>query len=94
MTVPSVERPGEPGHFCVKSAGHGYRTHACGCGPWPIKGQISTTPTGIPIIDCDTCGHRHPVSRDHCPKCGMAHLFDCQPSTPTDYDTDLFGGVA
>lgn len=58
----------------------------------------STTPTGIPIIDCDECHHRHPVTREHCPKCGLAHLFDCAPepapNDPGDYDSDLFGGAA
>ena len=34
-----------------------------------------TTPTGIEIIDCDQCGHRHPVTREHCPTCGKASLF-------------------
>lgn len=37
--------------------------------------MTATTPTGIPIIDCDTCGHRHPVTRVHCPVCGLATLF-------------------
>lgn len=37
-----------------------------------------TTPTGIPITTCDTCGHTHPVTRVHCRDCGRAHLFgDC-----------------
>lgn len=34
-----------------------------------------TTPTGIPIVDCETCGKRHPETRVHCPVCGMANLF-------------------
>lgn len=33
------------------------------------------TPTGIPIIDCATCGRRHPETRRHCPICGIASLF-------------------
>lgn len=35
----------------------------------------TTTPTGIPIVDCLTCGRRHPVTRRHCPVCGLASLF-------------------
>ena len=35
----------------------------------------TTTPTGIPIIDCDTCGYRHPATRSHCPYCTGPHLF-------------------
>jgi len=34
-----------------------------------------TTPTGVPVIDCEECGRRHPVGRDHCPTCGAATLF-------------------
>lgn len=34
-----------------------------------------TTRTGIPIIDCDECGHRHPETRKHCEACGLATLF-------------------
>ena len=34
-----------------------------------------TTPTGIEIIGYDQCGHRHPVTREHCPTCGKASLF-------------------
>ena len=34
-----------------------------------------TTPTGIPITTCPTCEHPHPVTRSHCPVCGLAHLF-------------------
>lgn len=26
--------------------------------------SCESTPTGIPIIDCETCGHRHPESRE------------------------------
>lgn len=36
---------------------------------------MSTTPTGIPIRDCDTCGYRHPITRKHCTICGRATLF-------------------
>lgn len=42
---------------------------------------MTTTPTGIPIRDCETCGHRHPVSRDHCAICGRASLF-CHQEDP------------
>lgn len=34
------------------------------------------TPTGIPIIDCGQCGHRHPSQRPHCGVCGLATLFN------------------
>lgn len=37
-----------------------------------------TTPMGVPVIDCDVCGKRHPATRQHCPTCGMAHLFRCR----------------
>ena len=33
-----------------------------------------STPTGIEIIDCDQCGHRHPVTREHCPTCVLRTL--------------------
>ncbi len=36
---------------------------------------MATTPTGIPISLCETCGHRHPISRKHCPVCGLALIF-------------------
>ena len=38
---------------------------------------MTTTPTGVPIIDCPTCGHRHPIIREHCSGCGLATLFPC-----------------
>lgn len=34
-----------------------------------------TTPTGIAIIDCPACHHRHPANRDHCADCGRASVF-------------------
>lgn len=34
-----------------------------------------TTQTGIPVIDCNECGHRHPETRKHCATCGLATLF-------------------
>lgn len=37
-----------------------------------------TTPTGAPITDCGTCNRRHPVTRQHCPTCGLATLFNHQ----------------
>lgn len=37
--------------------------------------MTETTQTGIPIIDCEQCGHRHPVTRNHCAICGLATLF-------------------
>ena len=36
---------------------------------------VETTPTGIPIEDCKTCGRRHPATREHCVECGAASLF-------------------
>ena len=36
---------------------------------------MTATPTGIPIIDCPECGHRHPANREHCAGCGKASLF-------------------
>lgn len=33
------------------------------------------TQTGIPIIDCGTCGTRHPETRTHCETCGKPSLF-------------------
>ena len=37
--------------------------------------MIGNTQTGIPIVDCDECGKRHPVTRKHCENCGLATLF-------------------
>ena len=37
---------------------------------------MNETPTGIRIIDCDTCGYRHPEQRPHCAVCGLATLFN------------------
>lgn len=34
-----------------------------------------TTPTGIRIERCGTCGHEHPVTRQHCTGCGIASVF-------------------
>lgn len=36
---------------------------------------MTTTPTGVPIRDCNECGHRHPITRKHCTICGRATLF-------------------
>lgn len=33
------------------------------------------TPTGIEIAPCGVCGKTHPVTRAHCPVCGLATLF-------------------
>lgn len=40
-----------------------------------------TTPTGIPIRDCQECGRAHPITRPHCPGCGLALAF------PHDHET-------
>lgn len=37
--------------------------------------MTETTPTGIPIDDCDHCGRMHPVGREHCVSCGRASAF-------------------
>jgi len=34
-----------------------------------------TTPTGIPVTKCDTCGREHPVTRRHCQVCGVPSIF-------------------
>ena len=36
---------------------------------------MSTTQTGIPIIECSVCGWTHPETREHCTYCGLATLF-------------------
>lgn len=36
---------------------------------------MSTTPTGIPIIECSECGWSHPSNRVHCGRCGKASAF-------------------
>jgi uncharacterized OB-fold protein len=40
---------------------------------------MTTTPTGILIDRCDTCGLTHPVSRKHCPVCNSPSFFCHQP---------------
>jgi hypothetical protein len=41
----------------------------------PMSTSRATTPTGVPIEDCDNCGRRHPVTRSHCGTCGSAAFF-------------------
>lgn len=36
---------------------------------------MSTTPTGIPIIDCEVCDKTHPETREHCGNCGNPSAF-------------------
>ena len=36
---------------------------------------MTTTQTGIPIIDCTACGRHHPATRAHCTTCGSPSLF-------------------
>lgn len=36
---------------------------------------MTTTPTGIPVTACTTCGKTHPVTRRHCAVCGSASVF-------------------
>lgn len=38
---------------------------------------MTTTPTGVPIVDCPSCGRRHPITREHCDQCGMPTTFPC-----------------
>ena len=37
--------------------------------------MTETTQTGIPFIDCEECGKRHPAGRSHCAICGTFSLF-------------------
>lgn len=37
--------------------------------------MTETTQTGIPIIDCEKCSTRHPVTREHCITCGKPSRF-------------------
>ena len=44
-----------------------------------------TTQTGIPVVDCDQCGMRHPATRQHCARCGEGHIFiDSACSVPVE----------
>ncbi|QXB43549.1 hypothetical protein [Jonesia denitrificans] len=36
---------------------------------------MTSTPTGVPIIQCGTCNRTHPQGRAHCTQCGRASLF-------------------
>ncbi len=36
---------------------------------------MTTTPTGIPITQCETCGIEHPITRNHCTDCGKPSMF-------------------
>lgn len=36
---------------------------------------MSTTQTGVPIIDCKVCGRKHPENRTHCTECNRPSLF-------------------
>lgn len=36
---------------------------------------MSTTPSGIPIIECSECVWSHPRNRAHCDRCGKASAF-------------------
>lgn len=50
---------------------------------------MSTTQTGIPIQDCLHCGYRHPVTRRHCPACGLATLFGHEGCTSDPEQLDM-----
>ena len=50
---------------------------------------MTTTQTGIPIQDCPHCGHQHPVTRRHCPSCGLATLFGHEECTRPPIQTAL-----
>lgn len=41
---------------------------------------MTTTPTGVPIVNCTNCGCTHSVLTRHCTECGRASKF-------------LYGGV-
>ena len=34
-----------------------------------------TTPSGVPIMLCSVCGGTHPITRTHCPICGIPSSF-------------------
>lgn len=36
---------------------------------------MTTTPTGIPITECDDCGYTHPITRSHCVECNRPSAF-------------------
>lgn len=36
---------------------------------------MSSTPTGVPVIDCDECHRTHPATRKHCLTCGVPSAF-------------------
>lgn len=42
--------------------------------------MTDTTPTGVPIRLCASCGTKHPTTRRHCNRCGRPSLF-IRPST-------------
>lgn len=37
--------------------------------------SATTTPTGVPIIECGQCHGRHPETRRHCSGCGAPSVF-------------------
>lgn len=37
--------------------------------------MTDTTPTGVPIRLCASCGTKHPTTRRHCNRCGKPSLF-------------------
>ena len=45
-----------------------------------------STPTGIPIIDCTTCGRTHPETHSHCVACGSPSLFPHHMHSPDRQD--------
>jgi hypothetical protein len=36
---------------------------------------MKTTPTGVPIILCGSCGIEHTATRRHCSTCGRPSFF-------------------
>jgi hypothetical protein len=62
------------------------RTHRRAAAEDPIGGVIrrgagdngvpASTPTGIPITVCSSCGISHPVTRTHCVECGSPSAFN------------------
>ncbi len=55
---------------------------------------MKATPSGVPILPCSVCGRTHPVTRTHCPTCGIpsafphkTHRAHQQPTAEEDQDT-------
>lgn len=55
---------------------------------------MTTTPSGIPIIECDECGWSHPATRSHCARCGKPSAF-IEPANRLclGCTKDIYGGI-